>query len=286
MSIRSGLLAFLCLLLFADCTPQEEAELKAAAEQARQTAVARGKEYLATEAPKVKETALAEGKKAVGTAVPQIKGTAAAAVGTEAARARNSLRKVVLDPGHGWRGESGASYFDLKEKDVNLNIALLAQQILKRDGYRVVLTRTADDPDHDLAYAAQFANAQKPDLVVSIHANAADASASGTEACYTVGKRTDEQSKRLAKLLTASIAARLGLQEIGIFPENSPGKCARTASTGWTQLYIHDMDAPAALIETAFLSNRSDAQLLIGRPGDFAQAIADAVEQYFESPGK
>jgi len=113
-----------------------------------------------------------------------------------------------------------------------------------------------------------------------------DASAPGTEACYTVGNRTDEQSKRLAKLLTSAISAQLGLKEIGIFPENSAGKCARTATTGWTQLYIHDMDAPAALIETAFLSNRGDAQLLTDRPGDFAQAIADAVERYFESAGK
>jgi N-acetylmuramoyl-L-alanine amidase len=276
----------LCLFLLVACTPQDEARLKAIAEQTRQTAVARGKEYLATEAPKVKETALAEGKKAVATAVPQIKGTAAAAVGTEAARARNSLRKVVLDPGHGWRGESGASYFDLLEKDVNLKIALQTQQALERDGYRVTLTRTADDPEHDLAYAAQVANAQKPDLVVSIHANAAGVSASGTEACYTVGKRTDEQSKRLAKLLTSSIATRLELPEIGVFPENSAGKCARTASTGWTQLYIHDMDAPTALIETAFLSNRGDAKLLSERPGDFARAIAGAIEQYFELPGR
>ena len=286
MSTRSGLLTFMCLLLLTACTPQDEAELRAAAEQARQTAVARGKEYLATEAPKAKETALAEGKKAVETTIPQIKGTAAAAVETQTARARNALRKVVLDPGHGWLGESGASYFDLKEKDVNLNIALLTQQILERDGFRVAMTRTADDPDHDLTYAAQFANAQKPDIVVSIHANAAGESASGTEACYTVGKRSDEQSKQLAKLLTTAIAERLGLQEIGIFPENSAGKCARTASTGWTQLYIHDMDAPTALIETAFLSNRSDAKLLTEQPGDFAQAIADAVERYFESPGK
>jgi len=286
MITRFGLSMVLCLVLLAACTPQDEAELKAIAEQARQTAVAGGKEYLSTEAPKMKATALAEGKKAVGTAVPQLKGTAAAAIGTEAAKARNALRKVVLDPGHGWRSESGASYFDLKEKDVNLKIALLAQQVLARDGYRVTLTRTADDPDHDLTYAAQVANAQKPDIVVSIHANAAGESASGTEACYTVGKRTDEQSKRLAKLLTAAIAERLGLPEIGIFPENSAGKCARTAATGWTQLYIHDMDAPAALIETAFLSNRGDAKLLTERPGDFAQAIADAVEQYFESSGR
>jgi len=285
MITRFGLSILLCLVLLAACTPQDEAELKTIAEQVRQTAVAGGREYLSTEAPKVKATALAEGKRAVGTAVPQLKGTAAAAVGTEAAKARNALRKVVLDPGHGWQGESGASYFDLKGTDVNLTITLLTQQVLARDGYRVTLTRTADDPDHDLAYAAQVANAQKPDIVVSIHANAAGESASGTEACYTMGKRTDEQSKRLAKLLTAAIAERLGLPEIGIFPENSAGKCARTATTGWTQLYIHDMDAPAALIEMAFLSNRSEAQLLIDQPGDFAQAIADAVERYFESSG-
>jgi N-acetylmuramoyl-L-alanine amidase len=46
------------------------------------------------------------------------------------------------------------------------------------------------------------------------------------------------------------------------------------------------MDAPAALIETAFLSNRGDARLLSERPGFFAQAIAEAIERYFESPGK
>jgi len=51
-------------------------------------------------------------------------------------------------------------------------------------------------------------------------------------------------------------------------------------------LYIHDMDAPAALIETAFLSNRGDAKLLSDRSADFAQAIANAVEQYFEASGK
>jgi|GEM_PF-3594763 len=49
-------------------------------------------------------------------------------------------------------------------------------------------------------------------------------------------------------------------------------------------LYIHDMNAPAALIETAFLSNRGDAKLLTERPGDFALAITDAAERYFESP--
>ena len=41
MSTRSGLLTFMCLLLLTACTPQDEAELRAAAEQARQTAVAR-----------------------------------------------------------------------------------------------------------------------------------------------------------------------------------------------------------------------------------------------------
>jgi N-acetylmuramoyl-L-alanine amidase len=46
------------------------------------------------------------------------------------------------------------------------------------------------------------------------------------------------------------------------------------------------MDAPAALIETAFLSNRSDARLLNERPRGFVQVIADPVEQYFELPGK
>jgi N-acetylmuramoyl-L-alanine amidase/Mg-chelatase subunit ChlD len=193
---------------------------------------------------------------------------------------------VGLDPGHGWQGDPGATGNGLQEKTVNLDIALQTKTILESNGFRVIMTRTGDD-SNDLTQAAKIINAQNPnpDLVVSIHANSggSGSTATGTEACYTVGKSADTESKRLATLLTNSISSKLSLVNRGIFPENSDSRCARRANTGWNQLYIHNMNPPTALIETAFLSNPFDADLLKNRGADFASAIADAIIAYLKN---
>jgi N-acetylmuramoyl-L-alanine amidase len=62
----------------------------------------------------------------------------------------------------------------------------------------------------------------------------------------------------------------------GIFLENDLARCAR----GGSQLYIHDMNAPAALIEMAFLDTDSDRELMVNQQDAFARAIADAVMGY------
>lgn len=198
--------------------------------------------------------------------------------------AQGSSWTIGLDPGHGWAGDPGASGNGLVEKDVTLRIALLAKQVLEGQGYRVVVSRTGDDPN-PLSHAAEVINAAGPDLVVSIHTNAASGGGEGTESCYTVGKGTDADSMALAGLLTDQIASRLSLRKRGDFPEDAPDRCARSASTGWAQLYIHDMSPPTALVETAFISNASEAALLRDRPQDFAAAIANAVNAYVQSHG-
>jgi len=245
-------------------TPAEQAEIQTRAARAGQTAVAQGKSYAETQAPK-------------------LKATAAAQLATEVAKRLNSTRKIGLDPGHGWRGDAGATYNGLKEKDVTLDIAFRTKALLEDRGFQVIMTRTGDDTEHGLEYAYQVVNQQKPNIVVSIHANADQSgNGSGTEACYTVGKSTDADSKKLARLLTDSIVDKLQLTNRGIFPENSEDRCARKKYTGWTQLYIHNMNPPAAIVETAFLSNRQEADLLKNRSQVFAQAIADAVLAYFQ----
>lgn len=201
----------------------------------------------------------------------------------------NSQWTIGLDPGHGWTNNegkiaSGAVGNGLQEKDVTLYIALRTKAILENNGFQVIMTRTGDD-QHDLTQAAKVINEQNPNIVISIHANGGVSNATGTEACYTVGKGTDLESKALAQLLTDSISTKLSLRNRGIFPENSESRCARTSSTGWSQLYIHDMNPPVALIETAFISNSSDADLLKNRSQDFAQAIADAIIAYSQARG-
>lgn len=193
---------------------------------------------------------------------------------------------VVLDPGHGWLSTPGAVANGMIEKDVALEIANLAKAMLEGYGITVYMTRTGDEPLYDLDQAAVRANQYQPDLVVSIHLNAGGGT--GTESCYQVNVPTSAESQRLGSLLTTNVAANLGLVIRGDFPENDGGRCARSNTTGWTQLYIHDMQAPAALIETAFIDGPAgdDVAKLQNNRASFAKAITDAVVEYFSAPGQ
>lgn len=204
--------------------------------------------------------------------------------GATAAFRWQPAKKVVLDPGHGWcNGTPGANCIidpgavnnsmGMKEKDVVLDIALRTKSLLEDRGVQVYLTRTGDDPYHKLSYVSQYVNSVAPDLSVSIHANAGGGT--GTEACYQDNKSTTPQSKDVSTRMTNEIASRLILTNRGIFSEYNTGRCGRGG-----QLYIHDMNPTAALIETAFIDTTSDVTKLRDRRQDFAQAIANAVIAY------
>jgi N-acetylmuramoyl-L-alanine amidase len=196
--------------------------------------------------------------------------------------------RVVLDPGHGWRKgggiDSGATANGMKEKDITLDIAIRAKAILEAQGITVYLTRNGDDWNHGLSYAAQFVNSKNPDISISIHVNAGGGT--GTESCYVVRKSTSAKSKNLASLLTDEVSRGLGLRNRGNFPEDDGGRCARGR---WSQIYIHDMNPPAALIETAFIDGPQnvDVEKLRRHRQEFARAIANAALRYLDvNPGK
>lgn len=249
------LVFLLIVILSTACTPEQRNEVATLAAQAGQTAVAEGKKIGATQAA-------------------ALQATASARLATEAVRAINHRWIIGLDPGHGWGGESGAAYGDMLEKDLNLAVAVKTRAILEEYGYQVVLTRESDELSFGLERAAQVVNEARANVVVSIHTNSGGGT--GTEACYTYGKSTDAQSQQLATLLTENVSTNLGLENRGIFLENDPGRCGR----GRPQLYIHDMNAPAALVELAFIDSDSDRSLLLNRQDDFAAAIASAIMIY------
>ena len=83
------------------------------------------------------------------------------------------VRTIVIDAGHGGdeRGATGAG--GILEKDVTLSIARrLRTMIESRLGLRVFMTRE-DDRMLSLDERSAYANSQKADVFVSIHANAA-----------------------------------------------------------------------------------------------------------------
>lgn len=114
-------------------------------------------------------------------------------------------RIIVIDPGHGGK-DPGAVRANLQEKTVNLDIALRLKQLLEAKGHQVVMTR-ASDVFLSLEARVNKSNQAKPDIFISIHANAEAAlwgSAQGGSTFYPPKERKsrkpaiDERAKREA----------------------------------------------------------------------------------------
>ena len=127
---------------------------------------------------------------------------------------------------------------------------------------RVLLSRTT------------FINNERPNLVVSIHANSATSCGDGVEAWYSStssgGKANPnlEVSRQLAQKLASNINKTFGLRL-----RRSNG----IADAAGRLHMVREPVVPSALIETAFISNKTEAILLRDRPADFAAAIAKAI---------
>lgn len=95
------------------------------------------------------------------------------------------LRTIVLDPGHGGTEQGARGPSGTLEKNVALSIARqLKAAIEARLGVRVLLTRSGDETVALDARAA-FANNNKADLFMSLHANASvRSSVAGAEVFY------------------------------------------------------------------------------------------------------
>lgn len=192
---------------------------------------------------------------------------------------------IAIDPGHGGadagavgrlpsgfatglpeRLRSGRAV--IYEKDVNLDIARRLEGWLRGRGYLTLMTRTQDlaggdrpyrNVGADLSARVSIANAARADLFISIHANALSSRSSGTETFRFYS--SSRAATRLAKLVHRQVVARLSLPDRGV------------KSAGF--YVLRNTKMPAILVESAFLSNPREAQLL-GQPR-VRQQIADAI---------
>jgi N-acetylmuramoyl-L-alanine amidase len=110
------------------------------------------------------------------------------------------LRTIVIDPGHGGDEQGARGPGGALEKDITLQVARrLRTMIESRLGLRVFLTRD-DDRTMALDDRSAFANSQKADAFISIHANAALRPAmKGAEVYYLSVDRADAEARRLAE---------------------------------------------------------------------------------------
>ena len=168
---------------------------------------------------------------------------------------------VVVDPGHGGKDPGAIGIGGLEEKDITMSIAQMVYlKSLNDPQLRILLTRRDDEyiypADRILA-----ANRLGADLFVSIHANSfSQASVSGVETLVHETQRTDSASYRLARMLQEHVVSATDAVDRGV---------------KWAPLFIGRATMPAALVETGFVTNPSEARLL--KSVSYQSTIADAI---------
>jgi N-acetylmuramoyl-L-alanine amidase len=114
-------------------------------------------------------------------------------------QASNNKFKVVIDPGHGGK-DAGAigSVLKVKEKDINLEVALELGRLLEKEKDVEVIYTRKTDIFVALDERPRIANKAKADLFISIHTNAAaNKAAFGTET-YVVGASGSKANMEVA----------------------------------------------------------------------------------------
>ncbi len=195
---------------------------------------------------------------------------------------------IVLDAGHGGI-DGGASKGEVIEKDITLAITQKVARQLERRGAQVIMTRTGDGDvvsEHapgeeygslrerkkqDIFLRQSIVTSSKPDLFLTIHANAIpDSKWRGAQVFYH--KTGHPQSEILAKVVQGELTEELG-------------NTNREALAIEKIYLLKKTEAPAVLIETGFLSNDEERALLVDKKYQekMAVAIAKGIEQFFET---
>jgi len=185
---------------------------------------------------------------------------------------------IVIDPGHGGSDSGAVGPDGIMEKTVTLAIAKKVDKILSDNGAKVVMTRTTDRDvyaPNDTAVEELQArvdvgeNAGNADIFMSIHANSfINDTAHGTETFYYNGS---DNGKNLASFVQDELVKATNLADRGISTANF--------------YVIKHSSMPAILIETAFISNNTEEQLLNDETFQttIAQAICRGIAKYFQN---
>lgn len=187
--------------------------------------------------------------------------------------------RIVIDPGHAGRNVDPGAVNEktgLQEADIALVISRLVLRYLTVVGHEVILTRTQwEQPETDsLGYRTELANNWGADTFVSLHCNsAANPSAKGYEVWTSPGyTRGDQLATCIYNQITAEFPDRAGRVD---YSDGDLDKEARF------YVLVHT-DAPACLVEMAFISNEEEATLLEDTAWQdrYARAIARGVTDY------
>ena len=181
---------------------------------------------------------------------------------------------ILVDAGHGGVDSGMVGIGGLKEKGINLDIAMKLKTILEKKGLAVVMTREEDKglyengtknmKAQDLQNRIEQIRKYEPVLSVSIHQNSyQDAQIHGAQVFYY---SHSEEGKRMAEVMQKAL---LKADE-----ENT-----RQAKANDTYYLLKRTEVPTIIVECGFLSNPEEAAKLVSPKYQekLAEAIAEGI---------
>jgi N-acetylmuramoyl-L-alanine amidase len=196
------------------------------------------------------------------------------------------------DAGHGG-SDSGAVWKDIREKDLNLQVTLKLNRLLKERGHTVWTTRRSDEHVPPLSIRCRLINRHyqlnRPafDAIVSLHCNVAAKwdEAMGTyqplpryRGLYAIYSEESVNGKRLARL----VAEHASRHDIPLAHHGT----LSTVELGRSLAWIHQTRPVSVLVEMGFMTNPEELARLQDEAYQqiLAQSIADALEAFVQQP--
>ena len=202
---------------------------------------------------------------------------------------------ICIDPGHqekgDWKSEPigpGSSYQKARvssgtlgistkkpEYILNLEASAVLKHILEGKGYKVIMTRESHDVNISNSERAIFANNNKADMVIRVHADSLN-NPSKTGASILIPAKESkytaaiyEESQKCANMINSKMKES-GIQVNGIFERND------LTGFNWSKV-------PVVLVEMGFLSNYNEDQMMSNPEYQrkLMESISDGLEEYF-----
>ncbi len=217
-------------------------------------------------------------------------------------------KRILIDAGHGGLDPGALGFFLLKEKNLTLDIARRVQNVLKKNGYNVFLTRSKDKA-LSLKQRSELAAQMRADFFISIHANAVSSvsGASGVESyflnpnLFLPGKRRggflfvfNQNDKNIAKFVdtilkdnidsSQKLASNIQNGIIDFLNRNKIDVMDRGIKRNDFSVLLRS-EVPAALIEVGFITNKIEAKRLsesVYRQM-IAVGISNGIKKYIEN---
>lgn len=222
------------------------------------------------------------------------------------------IDKIIIDPGHGGEDYGAIGFDKTREKKIVLDIAKRLAKLIRKDKlFEVVLTRDKDEYI-PLEKRAQIANDNKGDLFISIHANASTKRAARGFQVFFLAPANNDDARAAAQLENASFLAEMNrndeeLQDdisiilsqmiqtefqvesadlADIVDKELRKKAGKsTKARGMDQagfVVLNNVYMPSILVETAFITNQEDENLLNSKTyrEDIAEAIYAGLKRF------